>query len=350
MERRNIFKAYAARFLFLALAASVNGAQAASAEQALPGAKRGEAEQAQPGRLSRLVLLGTVGGPRASRYRAGPASLVQAGNQVYLVDCGDGTSQRLAASGLSPSDVGKVFLTHLHFDHIAGLGPLLVYNWLGQTSKNVRPVDIYGPPGISAYVADTLQGLAIPEALYTVIKAPGPTISRIAFPHDIDVTKPTVIYQDSNVKVTAVENSHYVTLDPAKRPPGAKRSYALRFDLADRSIVFTGDTGPSEAVAELARGADILVSEVADINALLATLRRQDPGGGDQEAAGAHMRKEHLSPEDVGALASRAGVKMVVLSHIGGGSEDGIDMRVLTDRVRANFAGPVIAGRDGDEF
>lgn len=299
---------------------------------------------------SRLITLGTVAGPVVNRFRSETASLVVVGTRVYLVDCGDGTSRQLAWSGFSPKDVDTVIFTHLHFDHVAGLGPLIGYRWVWQSSGDA-PLDIYGPPGTAAYVADTLQGLSIPEGLYAAERPPGPSMRDEVRAHDVDAVVPTVIYQDADVKVTAVENSHYITLDPAKRPKGGTRSYALRFDLPDRSIVFSGDTGPSDAVTNLARGADILVAEVGDPEMAVASLRERLPNAGGALKSGIdHMRREHLSPGEVGLIAAKAGVKMVVLHHIGIFADTLGDTWKYVNDVRAKFAGPVVAAKDGDEF
>jgi ribonuclease BN (tRNA processing enzyme) len=135
-----------------------------------------------------------------------------------------------------------------------------------------------------------------------------------------------VIYSSSGLTITAVENSHYA-LTEFESP---QKSFSLRFDAPDRSIVFTGDTGESLAVEQLARGADILVSEMvteADIAMVPAQVR-------------AHMRAEHLSPTQVGQLAAAADVAVVVLSHYTRASPEDLAA------IRGQFSGQVIAGED----
>ena len=133
-------------------------------------------------------------------------------------------------------------------------------------------------------------------------------------------------------------------------PPGA-RSYSLRFDTPDRSIVVTGDSGPSDAIAKLAKGADILVSEVIDpAGALALSASRFHFSPAQMAPLVRHMSKEHLTPEEIGKIANRAGVKMVVLTHFSPGFDTETDMRRYTAGVRLFFKGPVVAGRDLDEF
>lgn len=296
---------------------------------------------------TRLVTLGTVAGPRAQADRSGSANLLQVGDRFYLIDAGPGVSHRLAASGVQPAQVQKIFITHLHFDHAAGIASLFGFAWMQRTGQLM---DIYGPPATQAFIAGALHYLSIPEGIYAAELPPTPPISEMVRAHDIDVSGPTVIYQDDLVKVTAVENSHYDTIPRVRRPTGAHRSYAYRFDTPDRSIVFTGDTGPSEAIVELAKGADILVTEVMDMDATLATLAQAFNSTPDKlKAASDHMLQEHMSPQAVGDMAQRAGVKMVVLSHLGIPA-GAYDERILSQGVRQRYAGPIAIANDGSEF
>lgn len=300
---------------------------------------------APPG--TRLVILGTIAGPVAESDRHEPANLIEVGGRKYLIDAGEGVAQRLDAAGVGAAEVRKIFLTHLHFDHVAGLAPLLGFAWIKRAGGEI---DIYGPPATDIFVKSALQYLEIPQGIYAAGMPPTAPLAEIVKAHNIDVSRPTVIYQDDKVRVTAVDNTHYVTIPAARRPLGGARSYAYRFDTADRSIVFTGDTGPSDAVTELAKGADILVSEVQDTPAVLAALAKafNAPEAALKPVAD-HMTQEHLSPREVGLMAKRAGVKMVVLTHIGGANQRK-DMRGITAGVREVFSGPVIAAQDGDEF
>src|SRR5262249_36674017 len=129
---------------------------------------------------------------------------------------------------------------------------------------------------------------------------------------------PGAIYQDANVRVTAVENTHF-NFPPDSPAHGKYRSYSYRFDTPERSIVFTGDTGPSAALAQLAKGAALVVTEV-NVTAEVVELQKrngswQAKDAAEQEAFIRHMNEEHITPEQVGRMASAAGVKTVVLTH-----------------------------------
>lgn len=324
---------------FPAQAALASDEDAPAAEGAVPASE-----------ATRIITLGTVAGPIAQAKRSGSANLLQVGSRVYLIDTGPGVSHQLAAAGFRPAQIERIFLTHLHFDHVGGLAPLLGYAWIARAGK---PIEIYGPPATSTFVSDAEKYLSIPEGIYTAQIPPSPTVAELVKPHDIDVTGPTVIYEDDKVRVTAVENTHYGAMPDGRRPLGAARSYSYRFDTPDRSVVFTGDTGPSDAVVQLAMGADVLVSEVIDLDGVIEVMKRTAfAGATDAELKPTidHQRKEHLTPEEVGRLAKLAGVGLVVLTHVGPGLDSETDMRRYVQGVRNIFDGPVVIAGDGMEF
>jgi ribonuclease BN (tRNA processing enzyme) len=149
--------------------------------------------------------------------------------------------------------------------------------------------------------------------------------------------EPVVVHpeDDHGVQVTAVLVEH-APVFPA---------FGFRFDTPSGSVAFSGDTGPCDAVVRLARGADILVHEVIDVDRLTARLRRLR----NYEAIRAHLSNSHSAPEDVGTIATRAGVDTLVLSHLVPG-DDEISGAEWEARVRPTFAGRVVCGTDLDEF
>ncbi|MES3001839.1 MAG: MBL fold metallo-hydrolase [Pseudomonadota bacterium] len=293
---------------------------------------------------SRLVILGTAGGPAPHRFRSQPANLLVVNGKGYVIDAGDGVVRQIVSAGFQLKQVDAVFLTHLHLDHTAGIGTFMAFDWIGRRQN---PVSIYGPPGTTELVRTATAHFGVGEQLFSSMLQNYPKLGSLFVAHDIDLTAPAEIYRDDNVKVIAVENSHYSTEAVRKRDHGTDRSYALRFEMQDRTIVFTGDTGPSASVEKLATGADILVSEVIDIPAILATISgmmKADEAGALVE----HMHKEHLTPEEVGKLATRAGVKMVVLTHFAGSQSP--DTSGFVAGVRRHFKGAVVAAQDLDAF
>jgi ribonuclease BN (tRNA processing enzyme) len=154
-----------------------------------------------------------------------------------------------------------------------------------------------------------------------------------------DITHDGVVFRDDCVTVTAAENSHFA--HPSYGPDGVReRSYSYRFDTKSGSVVFTGDTGPSAAVTRLARGADLLVSEVNDQQAVKDLRRVHDALTYEGEE---HMRREHLTPIQVAEMARAARVRTVILTHIVGGGQGA---NAIAAQVKRHFPGTVIEGTD----
>jgi ribonuclease BN (tRNA processing enzyme) len=297
---------------------------------------------------TRIVVLGTGAGPVVRKTRSEPANLLVVDDRAYLIDAGEGVLRQLASAGFQPSQVDKVFLTHLHFDHTAGLASFMAFDWANLRD---RPVDIYGPPGTEALTKAGLAYFAIPEALFAqelVIKQPMAALFRA---HDLDLTTPRLVYQDDKVRVIAVENTHYAAMRMVPQAYGVPRSYSYRFETPDRVVVFTGDTGPSAGLEQIAAGAGVLVSEVIDVDKTLDLVRRRWKAP-DQALAPLvdHMTREHFRPEDIGRMATRAGVKMVVLTHFSPGTDEETDATPYVAGVRRTFSGPVVAAQDLDQF
>jgi ribonuclease BN (tRNA processing enzyme) len=265
----------------------------------------------QPIADTRLITLGTRFGPTPSAHQAQSSNLLIVNGALYLVDAGDGVLRRLAEAGIRFGEIGVIFITHPHSDHIAGLGALMAAERvLGRTD----PIDVYGPYGVEMMVAATIQFFT-PDSEIRWDDGLRSSMQDMFRGHDV-ATGP--VYQDANIKVTAAENTHF-HLTAANPAYGKYKSYAYRIETPDKVVVFTGDTGPSQSVESLAKGADMLVSEVLIIDDLLAILKKNgmwDKMSTDRQVGLVrHLREDHLTPEQVGKLASRADVKRVVLTH-----------------------------------
>jgi ribonuclease BN (tRNA processing enzyme) len=272
-----------------------------------------------------LTLLGTGGGPGGLASRAGIATLVTVEGRHYLVDAGDGVSRQLGAAGLSAREISAVFLTHLHDDHTAGLPGLMSFFY---TTRGTN-LQLIGPPGTNLLYQGVLAYL---QANADIRSVQNRLPAAPAAMFHAEEVQPGLIFSDAQIKVTAVENSHYRLC--AETFGNTQKSYSFKFVTPDKVIVFTGDTGDSEAVETLARKADILVSEMAspeEVASLPMQLRD-------------HLLKEHLSPTQVGRLAGKAGVGMLLLSHI----------RKVSDADVAEshryYSGHIVVGQDLARF
>ena len=297
-----------------------------------------------------LVTLGTGGGPSVRLERAQTSSAIVIGEDIYLIDSADGVLRQLAGADLPVERIKAVFITHHHFDHNGDLGALLVQRWLFHYAR--PPIEVIGPPMTREMVTHLAKAFRATELAPIIIgTTENPGIAQTVKVTDIpgDFQTPAVIYQDANVRVSAVLNNHYHFL-PGSAAADTARSYAFRFDTPDRSITFTGDTGPSERVARLARGSDVLVSEVIDMERMERMLRSADRDDFPIEELIEHLRKDHLTPTQVGELAASAGVKEVILHHLVPGSDGETDLSVYTKGIDRHFKGPVRVARDLERF
>ena len=162
-----------------------------------------------------------------------------------------------------------------------------------------------------------------------------------------------MIYQDANVKVTAAENSHF-HFAPGTPAYGKYKSYSYRFETADRVVVFSGDTGPSAALDELAKGADLLVTEVIAADEWkeqqIKSGRWQSMTPEQQARAFRRQVVEHITPDEIGKMATRANVKTVVLSHFLPATDPKDAYERLGEQVNKHFSGKVLVAKDLMEF
>ena len=235
-----------------------------------------------------VTLLGT-GSPMVDANRAGPSTLVRAGEQTFLVDCGRGVLMRAAAIGVGAADLTAVLLTHLHSDHITDLSDVITTRWV--TTFTRTPLPVIGPPGTAAVVAATLAALA-PDISY-----------RIA--HHADITEPPVVEVHEYTEDT-VWNDGGVTIRVAStdhRPVEPTIGFRIEFDGA--SVVLAGDSVPCDSLNSLSNGADALVHTVIrkDLVERLPPQRIRD------------ILDYHSSVQEAAATAARAGVGTLVLTH-----------------------------------
>ncbi|MBB5747029.1 MBL fold metallo-hydrolase [Brevundimonas variabilis] len=293
-----------------------------------------------------FITLGTMGGPVASPDRSQPSNAIVHGGLVYLVDVGDGSVQQLARAGLQLRQVKAVFLSHLHADHTGGLAALLSLR--NQTSLTER-LTIYGPPGTQ----DLVNGIvaSMQPAARAGYGIPGQSWQTPAESVTVTELEDGDRAEVGAMVVTAAQNTHY-DFAPGSEEDRLYKSLSLRFDLPGRSIVYTGDTGPSSAVEALASGADLLVSEMIDLPSTMATVARNSPdmlpdAKGRLEQ---HLSTHHLTPEAVGQLAAGAGVKAVVVTHFAGGTPNAQANQGYVAQIHSRFSGTVTLANDLDRF
>lgn len=269
-----------------------------------------------------VVMLGT-GTPNADPDRSGPCVAVVVRGKAYLVDAGPGLVRRAAAAerngivALAPERLGIVFITHLHSDHTVGLPDLMLTPWVLERRE---PLEVYGPVGVRNMTTHLLAAYAEDIRVRNEGLEPDKTDGWQVHAHEI---MPGIVYQDSNVKVTAFAvphaNWHY--------------AFGYRFETPDRVIVISGDTRPSDAVVEACKGCDILVHEVYSADRFVTRSPEWQRYHADA----------HTSTAELAALATRAKPKLLLLYHqLYWGTDDA----GLVREVKRGYEGPVVSAKD----
>jgi ribonuclease BN (tRNA processing enzyme) len=288
-----------------------------------------------PGRQTRVVLLGT-GSPPADPDRSGPATAIVVNDTPYLVDFGPGVVRRAKAAvvergitALEPTNIRVAFATHLHSDHTVGYPDLIFSPW---TLGRRVPIDVYGPTGIKAMTSHLLEAYRID--IETRTNADG---NQHDFPDGYKVNAHEIhtgaVYKDANVTVTAFATKH------------AMESYGYRFDTADRSIVISGDTNPTQATIDACRGCDVLIHEVNTLESLAkrdATFQK-------------FAAKYHTSTEQLAELAGKARPRLLVLYHHSIALRPGVTATASTPdqlvrEISSRYSGQFVVGRDLDVY
>lgn len=294
----------------------------------------------------RLILLGTAAGPNPRPDRSQPATVLVVGENSFLVDAGENVSQQIIRAGLRLSDIGTVLITHLHFDHVLGLAPMIAYSWVGGRAQ---PLDVYGPPGLRELIQRSDFALGIGAEIFRPELPPRGSLEELTRTHEISGSDPAIIYNRDRTRISVVANTHYAAFNLPPRPYGKDLSLSYRFDTPRGSIVLTGDTGPSAAVERLARGCDILVAEIVDVPSVMRAVAAAAPASPGASAPASplrqHMEKEHLTPSELGRLAQRAGAKKLIVTHFAIGP--GVDLKALMAGIRQQYPrGEIVLGDD----
>ena len=310
-----------------------------------------------------LVLLGTAAAPMPVAGRGGIASALVVGNRIFVIDCGRGAPSAFVNAGLDFRCLDAVFVTHLHADHVGDLPGMVLYPWGVRTNANgpLPPVQVYGPgppttlpSGDSAFhrettihperpvpgTRDLVEGILAGYAYHLNVmpldaRMPDPgelvraTDIAVPAPADGQPPQPVVVVDDGGVRVTAIAVTH----------GHAEPALAYRFDTAEGSVVFSGDTTVNSDLIALAREADILVHCVAD----LGYLERHGTTGAELE----RMAGLHTDVTEVGGVAEQAGVKELILTHYLPAEPGAIGEAEWVRRAAPSFRGKTIAGHDG---
>lgn len=282
-----------------------------------------------PSEITQVVMLGT-GTPNADPERSGPAVAIVVNDTPYLVDFGPGVVRRATAmtpnyggdiEALAAKNLKIAFLSHLHSDHSAGLPDLILTPW---TLEREEPLQLYGPEGVEAMASNILE--AYEADIRYRIDGLEPA-NEHGWKVDAHVLDDGLVYEDDNVKVEAFRVRHGTW----------ENAFGFRFTTPDRVIVISGDAAPDDNIEEYAAGADILIHEVYSDSG----FARRD------EFWQNYHSTNHTSATELGAIASRAKPKLLVLYHVlfWGSSEE-----TVLEEVRAQYSGDVVLADDLDVY
>ncbi len=274
---------------------------------------------------TQVILLGT-GTPYPDPAASGPATAVVVNGRVFLFDVGAGVMRRLKAANLPINGPEALFITHLHSDHTLGYADLILTSWV---MRRRAPFPVFGPRGLQRMTKYLLAAYSEDIRIRT-----NGLEHEVAGGYRVSVheIRAGIVYEKDGVRVTAIAVQH-----------GAwKESFGYRIDTAGRSIVISGDTRPSEALVQAARGVDILIHEVYSASRLAPEDR---PGGKDWPR---YCRQYHTSDVELGQLAARIQPKLLILNHLVrmGASDEELLAGVRT----GGYHGRAVIGRDLERY
>ncbi len=275
-----------------------------------------------------ITLTGT-GVPLADAERAGPGVLVRAAGRALQFDAGRATAMRLAAAGVRPWQVDAVVITHHHSDHLIGLVDLVFCRWL-EGRDRAGPLVVIAPDGPARrYLEQMLDPWQEEIELRAGHEAPpaGPQV-------EIRMFEPPTDELDTILSLDGVE----VAAGPVRHEP-VLPAVGYRIEHDGSSVAISGDTRVCDELERLATGVDVLVSETVRTEAIRPFFDRAP-----------HLEsicRYHADTTELGALAARAGVGTLVLTHLMPAPNNADDEAAMVEAVRAGgYAGDVIVGRD----
>lgn len=278
----------------------------------------------------RLVLLGTQGGPFIRSYKQTPsANLIVYKDIPFVIDTGYGTTFKLKETGINLARLKYIFITHLHSDHYLDLGPLLYNAWISGLSEQIH---VYAPVGVKSLIKAYWKSNRYD--INTRIKDEGrPDIRNLVISHEI---AEGVVLSDSHFEVSAMKNIH----------PPFDESYAFKFKLEKKIVVFSGDTAYCPALVAFASGADYLVHEVMYRLAVEKMVKRR-PNATKLKAS---ILSHHTSAEDVGKIAQQANIKNLILNHFVPPDDKTLTDEIWINAIQSTFSGKVTVGKDLLQF
>ncbi|MEM7336117.1 MAG: MBL fold metallo-hydrolase [Chloroflexota bacterium] len=273
---------------------------------------------------TKVVLLGT-GSPSCQPHSFQSSSAVVVGERPFIIDCGGGTVQRISqaiANGQSQlqfNNIGDLILTHLHPDHTSGLADFIITTWV---LRRFKTLNIYGPKGTAKMVNLLVEAYELGIAEHQRAEFPNADTLRLQV---IEYTSGPLI-QDEHVTVTAFDVSH-----------GGLESYGLKFETADKTVVFSGDTKPHPNIIQHAQNCDLLIHECYS-----------EVGLHQSHFSVSYFRRMHTSTQELAEIANQSKPKKLIITHKMHLSD--ISDASFVDEIKQKYDGVVLMGQDLEVF
>ena len=279
---------------------------------------------------TRVVFLGTKGGPRVGIGASNPANLVVVNDTPFVVDCGTGVSRQLVNAGVALPSIKYIFVTHHHSDHDLEYGNLFYNAWVAGLTTPIRS---FGPKGLEA-MSQAFWELNKLDVDTRIADEGRPDPRQLLIAKDI--SGDGVVLKTSDVTVTAFRTPHPAIVD----------NFAYKLETPDGTIVFSSDTAYNPKLADFAKGADVLVHECMYLPAIDRLVAKVANGATLKK----HFLASHTSTEDVGRIAARAGVKVLVLTHFVPGDDPLLTDEDWVEGVKKTYSGRIVVAKDLTEL
>lgn len=279
--------------------------------------------------MSTEVILTGTGVPHPHPGRAGAGTLLRCGDVALQFDVGRSTVMRLAEAGTTPDALSAVFVTHVHSDHLVGLPDLAMSRWVTQHTRPSTPLVVVTPEGVAARYVRRMLDPYDDDLRLRADHIAAPPVEVAIRPFEVPGT-PTIVWtsDDQSIRVRAVGVHHEPVPD----------AVAYRVDTPDGAVVISGDTRVCSEVEELCAGADVVVHEACRRSAMAELI-----AGTVYETIFSY----HADTVELGAMAARAGVPHVVLTHlIPPPDSPGDAERFRQDLLAGGYGGRITVGED----
>ena len=271
----------------------------------------------------KITLLGT-GIPNAQINAFGTSTLIEAGAQKLLIDCGRGTAIRLSQLGLGVGHIDRIILSHYHSDHYAGLFDIVMTGSIPQKfGGRMGPLHVHGPPGIDRIAEGAWIATGPDRDIRVADNEIDPEHMRI-IPHEYEEG---VVYDEGGLVVRAIRVDHGDFIDIA---------YGFRVEYAGRVFVHSHDTRYNENLIAQAQGADVFVHEVAaarpEIQAVNPAIKL--------------VMAHHASPAEVGRVFAQPRPKLALLTHLVLLNPDPVSVDEVMSELATEYDGTVMVAED----